>query len=361
MASQLVVPPSKHTLFIRGFASSVEVDDVRKYFEKETGFLPTVEFFRESENREYLFLALRFESKSLAKEVLERYDQGEILGYRVSIKYFRDMRKARQKAKEMFEKGLGPNPKEMTNFDLAGNARDAGETGTYGRNMVTNSNYRRSHYDYSSSRSKSSSYSSPSSSSDSEKSKSTMEKKIKKKKSKRKHSRSKFSDKSSDGCETKKDKSDFFSIEQGQGVNKHSTENNFYRGYSSNDHVKLLHKEDKDKVTFSNIDQLNLQKTNTIRTKQDVAAMDIEQTLNEEGETFGMSSTKLAMVKQKKEEIEQSYKQDCETFAAVVKMLISKDHSLEDKLQQSLRDNLKDIGQRCIHELKEYIENLKPE
>lgn len=49
---------------------------------------------------------------------------------------------------------------------------------------------------------------------------------------------------------------------------------------------------------------------------------DIEQTLNEDGENFGMSSAKLALVKQKKEEIEQSYKQDCETFAAVVKMLI---------------------------------------
>lgn len=63
----------------------------------------------------------------------------------------------------------------------------------------------------------------------------------------------------------------------------------------------------------------------------------------------------------KKDEIEKSYRQDCETFAAVTKMLISKDTWLEDKLQASLKENLKDIGQRCIHELREFIEALKTE
>jgi len=39
----------------------------------------------------------------------------------------------------------------------------------------------------------------------------------------------------------------------------------------------------------------------------------------------------------------------------------SKDTKLEDQLQFSLRENLKDIGQRCIHELREFIEQLKSE
>jgi hypothetical protein len=39
--------------------------------------------------------------------------------------------------------------------------------------------------------------------------------------------------------------------------------------------------------------------------------------------------------------------------------LCSKDPGLEDRLQHCLRDNLKDIGQRCILELKESIEQMK--
>jgi len=76
---------------------------------------------------------------------------------------------------------------------------------------------------------------------------------------------------------------------------------------------------------------------------------------------LGLPQDKMVMVREKKEEIEKAYRQDCETFAAVTKMLISKDQDLEDKLQHSLRDNLKDIGQRCIHELREFIDKLKSE
>jgi len=74
---------------------------------------------------------------------------------------------------------------------------------------------------------------------------------------------------------------------------------------------------------------------------------------------LGLPSEKLLLVREKKEEIEKTYKQDCETFAAVTKMLVSKDLSLEEKIQSALRDNLKDIGQRCIHELRDFIEQLR--
>jgi len=37
----------------------------------------------------------------------------------------------------------------------------------------------------------------------------------------------------------------------------------------------------------------------------------------------------------------------------------SKEPSLEDKIQNSLRENLKEIGHRCIHEMREFIERLK--
>ncbi|XP_062990055.1 periphilin-1 isoform X1 [Elgaria multicarinata webbii] len=57
----------------------------------------------------------------------------------------------------------------------------------------------------------------------------------------------------------------------------------------------------------------------------------------------------------KTKEIEQVYKQDCETFGAVVKMLIEKDPSLEKPIQFSLRQNLHEIGERCVEELKHFI------
>ena len=44
----------------------------RKFFEEKTGCLPTVEFMRDSEDKNFLFLALRFDSKSIAKNVIEK-------------------------------------------------------------------------------------------------------------------------------------------------------------------------------------------------------------------------------------------------------------------------------------------------
>ncbi|XP_069889443.1 periphilin-1-like [Dipodomys merriami] len=57
----------------------------------------------------------------------------------------------------------------------------------------------------------------------------------------------------------------------------------------------------------------------------------------------------------KMKEIERIYRQDCETFGMVVKMLIAKEPSLEQTIQFALRQNLQDIGKRCIEELKNFI------
>jgi len=57
----------------------------------------------------------------------------------------------------------------------------------------------------------------------------------------------------------------------------------------------------------------------------------------------------------KTKEIEQVYRQDCETFGMVVKMLIEKDPSLEKSVQFALRQNLHEIGERCLEELKHFI------
>ncbi|XP_009076966.1 PREDICTED: periphilin-1 [Acanthisitta chloris] len=73
--------------------------------------------------------------------------------------------------------------------------------------------------------------------------------------------------------------------------------------------------------------------------------------LYEDGQHLDRSKAIAAKTK----EIEQVYRQDCETFGMVVKMLIDKDPSLEKSIQFALRQNLHEIGERCIEELKHFI------
>ncbi|XP_008939147.1 PREDICTED: periphilin-1 [Merops nubicus] len=73
--------------------------------------------------------------------------------------------------------------------------------------------------------------------------------------------------------------------------------------------------------------------------------------LYEDGHLLGRSKA----IATKTKEIEQIYRQDCETFGMVVKMLIDKDPSLEKSIQFALRQNLHEIGERCIEELKHFI------
>ncbi|XP_065790670.1 periphilin-1 isoform X5 [Muntiacus reevesi] len=74
-------------------------------------------------------------------------------------------------------------------------------------------------------------------------------------------------------------------------------------------------------------------------------------------ELFGDSqlTNRSKAIATKTKEIEQVYRQDCETFGMVVKMLIEKDPSLEKSIQFALRQNLHEIGERCVEELKHFI------
>ncbi|KAM3849197.1 periphilin-1-like [Diretmus argenteus] len=60
----------------------------------------------------------------------------------------------------------------------------------------------------------------------------------------------------------------------------------------------------------------------------------------------------------KAQEIEKVYRQDCETFGMVVKMLVAKDPNLEKQLQVPLRENLGEIRERCLEDLKHFIVDL---
>lgn len=60
----------------------------------------------------------------------------------------------------------------------------------------------------------------------------------------------------------------------------------------------------------------------------------------------------------KAREIEKIYRQDCETFGMVVKMLVAKDPSLEKHLQNPLKENLGEIRERCLEDLRHFISEL---
>uniref|UniRef100_A0AAQ5ZAQ7 Periphilin-1 C-terminal domain-containing protein n=1 Tax=Amphiprion ocellaris TaxID=80972 RepID=A0AAQ5ZAQ7_AMPOC len=67
--------------------------------------------------------------------------------------------------------------------------------------------------------------------------------------------------------------------------------------------------------------------------------------LSREGSPHSAASTKV-------------YRQDCETFGMVVKMLVAKDPNLEKQLQVPLRENLGEIRERCLEDLKHFIDEL---
>nr|XP_046251796.1 periphilin-1 [Scatophagus argus]XP_046251797.1 periphilin-1 [Scatophagus argus] len=62
-------------------------------------------------------------------------------------------------------------------------------------------------------------------------------------------------------------------------------------------------------------------------------------------------------IQQKRREIDEVYRQECEMFGFVAKMLIAKDQSLEHSIQSSLQENLRDIGRRCLEAMEKFIED----
>ncbi|PAA47675.1 hypothetical protein BOX15_Mlig005491g1, partial [Macrostomum lignano] len=72
-----------------------------------------------------------------------------------------------------------------------------------------------------------------------------------------------------------------------------------------------------------------------------------------------LSESSLGKLRAKKAELEESYRQDCDTFTVVVKMLISKDPQLESRIRSALKETLREIGQQCVEELRDYVRHLE--
>ncbi|XP_026221038.1 periphilin-1 [Anabas testudineus] len=71
-----------------------------------------------------------------------------------------------------------------------------------------------------------------------------------------------------------------------------------------------------------------------------------------------LKTRRLEAIRAKALEIEKHYRQDCETFRTVVKMLVAKEPSLENLLEAPLDKNLMEIKDRCLDALKHFVKEL---
>ncbi|XP_007892829.1 periphilin-1 [Callorhinchus milii] len=101
------------------------------------------------------------------------------------------------------------------------------------------------------------------------------------------------------------------------------------------------HSESFDGVQMQNSEKLDGLETNA---RSSIDLIDLTQADN-----------RTRAIAEKTKEIEEVYRQDCETFGLVVQMLIDKDPTLEKTMQFALRENLREIGERCIEELRTFI------
>ncbi|XP_061534005.1 periphilin-1-like [Phycodurus eques] len=82
-------------------------------------------------------------------------------------------------------------------------------------------------------------------------------------------------------------------------------------------------------------------------------SMEPETTQDEE-----LKARRSEAIKAKALEIEKHYRQDCETFVTVVKMLVSKEPTLENLLHGALNANLSEMKQNCFAALRHYVKEL---
>ncbi|KAF5404353.1 hypothetical protein PHET_02173 [Paragonimus heterotremus] len=92
------VAPSRHSLFICGFPGTVKIDSIKEFFSNQSDGRCRLDFSGYSEDRSQVFVAVRFESHSMARRMLIKYDGEKVFGHKININWFRDIRKARKKA-----------------------------------------------------------------------------------------------------------------------------------------------------------------------------------------------------------------------------------------------------------------------
>nr|XP_057943469.1 periphilin-1-like isoform X2 [Doryrhamphus excisus] len=72
----------------------------------------------------------------------------------------------------------------------------------------------------------------------------------------------------------------------------------------------------------------------------------------------GVKARRSEAIKAKVLDIEKHYRQDCQTFSTVVKMLVTKEPALETLLNGALDANLDEMRGRCLAAIRHYVKEL---
>uniref|UniRef100_A0A914X903 RRM domain-containing protein n=1 Tax=Plectus sambesii TaxID=2011161 RepID=A0A914X903_9BILA len=86
------IPESRHAIFIRGFPANMLTDRIRDFFNDQVGRC-AFDFVKQSPDGSKLFVALRFDEKDAARDCMERFNETNVLGHRVSFQWYRDVRR----------------------------------------------------------------------------------------------------------------------------------------------------------------------------------------------------------------------------------------------------------------------------
>ncbi|KAL2093878.1 hypothetical protein ACEWY4_011190 [Coilia grayii] len=102
--------------------------------------------------------------------------------------------------------------------------------------------------------------------------------------------------------------------------------------------------------------------SSALATQGDIPALALEKdtSLKEDllKATDDFQERRAQAIAEKALEIEKLYRQDCETFGTVVKILVSKEPALEKQLQGPLKDSLEELRYRCLEDLRVFIDDL---
>ncbi|XP_015459981.3 periphilin-1 [Astyanax mexicanus] len=101
--------------------------------------------------------------------------------------------------------------------------------------------------------------------------------------------------------------------------------------------------------------------SSVLATKEEVAGAVVEQvkeTKAKEDPEQTAEAHRAHVIANKALEIEKLYRQDCETFGMVVKMLVAKQPTLEKQLETALKENLVEIKERCLEDLRQFISEV---
>ncbi|PAA64321.1 hypothetical protein BOX15_Mlig022724g1, partial [Macrostomum lignano] len=335
-----LVAPSRHCLYIRGLPSRIKADEVRRYFiDKEADC--SIDFFSYTGSQAALNIALRFDSHEVAKQIMRRYNESGLLGCKVSIVWFKDMIRARQRVRA--------DPQLRARVQRAQEGR--GLSGSRSPPPAPGWRFGQQNRSRSGSQRRRSRSRSPTS-----------------------RSRSPSRSSSTRSAARRGPRSPPEEDEEAAATSASAANNGIDNSNGGVEPRRLGPRSPPSPPPVSSPPPppppsppppttSARPSTSSLATPlQPPSLPQMSQPPFCDADNHGVSADAgdgiLRLVRAKKAELERAYRQDCDTFAVVAKVLVSKNSSLEGPVRDALREALRDIGQHCVEELREFARTL---